>query len=384
MKKTNQSLALLLGMLLLMLGGESVMAQSSYFGNWPTGTSPKEIGKRVAENFAARKFEFEQMVKTDGVEKPKRQFVIYPEICAWYGSLTVAQLTHDRDLQTRLIKKFDRFLTPEGAKKISQEAHVDYRIFGVVPLEIYMQTKDRKYLDMGRSFADKQWDKTTPDGITAEARYWIDDMYMLPALQVQAYRATGDAKYIDHAALTMTAYLDKLQQPNGLFYHAPDSPFYWGRGNGWFAAGMAELLRSLPKNHPRRARIVEGYRKMMASLLKFQGEDGLWRQLIDHPEAWAETSGTGMFTFAMVTGVKQGWLNAKTYGPAARKAWLGLIKYLDADANLREVCIGTNKAGQEVGPDLDKQLKFYLARPREVGNLHGQAPILWSASALLR
>jgi rhamnogalacturonyl hydrolase YesR len=384
MKRTNQSLALLLAMTMLMLSGERVMAQSGYFGNWPTGTSPKEIGKRVAENFAARKFEFEQMVKTDGVEKPKRQFVIYPEICAWYGSLTVAQLTRDQDLKTRLIKKFDRFLTPEGAKYISQDAHVDYRIFGVVPLEIYLQTKDRKYLDLGKSFADKQWEKTTPDGITVEARYWTDDMYMLPAVQVQAYRATGDAKYIDHAALTMAAYLDKLQQPNGLFYHAPDSPFYWGRGNGWFAAGMAELLRSLPKNHPRRARLLEGYRKMMASLLKFQGEDGMWRQLIDHPEAWAETSGTGMFTFSMVTGVKQGWLDAKTYGPAARKAWLGLVKYIDADANVREVCVGTNKAGQEVGPDLDAQLKFYLARPRRVGDLHGQSPILWTASALLR
>jgi hypothetical protein len=103
MKRTNQSLALLLAMTMLMLSGERVMAQSGYFGNWPTGTSPKEIGKRVAENFAARKFEFEQMVKTDGVEKPKRQFVIYPEICAWYGSLTVAQLTRDQDPGRRKI-----------------------------------------------------------------------------------------------------------------------------------------------------------------------------------------------------------------------------------------------------------------------------------------
>jgi len=383
MKRTNQSgamLRLLMTMMLFGLGCGSVVAQSNYFGNWPAGTSPKEIGKRVAENFVARKLEYDQVVNG----KPKRQYVIYPEVCAWYGSLTVADLTGDRDLRERLIRKFDPLLTPEGAKHISQEAHVDYRVFGVVPLEIYIQTKDRKYLELGRSFADRQWEKTTPDGITEEARYWIDDMYMLPAVQVQAYRATGDAKYVDRAALAMVAYLDKLQQPNGLFFHAPDSPFYWGRGNGWYAAGMAELLRSLPKNHPRRGRILEGYRKMMASLLKYQGEDGLWKQLIDRPESWAETSGTGMFTFAMVTGVKQGWLDKKTYGPAARKAWLGLVKYLDDKANVREVCVGTNKAAKEVGPDLGEQLKFYLARPRAVGDLHGQSPILWTASALLR
>jgi unsaturated rhamnogalacturonyl hydrolase len=385
MQKPVKALALLSSALMMLaLTNTRAGAQSSYFGNWPEGVAPKEIGKRVAENFALRKFEFEQMVKSAGGEKPKRQFVIYPEVCAWYGSLTVAQLTKDADLKARLIRKFDQFLTPEGAAHISQEAHVDYRVFGVVPLEIYIQTKDRKYLELGRGFADKQWGKTTPDGITEEARYWIDDMYMIPAVQVQAYRATRDAKYNDHAALAMVAYLDKLQQPNGLFFHAPDSPFYWGRGNGWYAAGMAELLRSLPVKHPQRARILEGYRKMMASLLKYQGEDGLWKQLIDHPESWSETSGTGMFAFALITGVKQGWLDAKTYGPAARKAWLGLVKYLDERANVREVCAGTNKAAKEVGPDLDAQLKFYMERPRLTGDLHGQAALLWTATALLR
>jgi hypothetical protein len=95
---------------------------------------------------------------------------------------------------------------------------------------------------------------------------WIDDMYMLIILQLQAYRAAGDPKYLDRAALEMTTYLDKLQQPNGLFYHAPDVPFYWGRGDGWVAVGMAEMLSELPPDHPQRARITEGYKKMMAAV----------------------------------------------------------------------------------------------------------------------
>ena len=352
------------------------IAAQSYFSKWPAGTSPQEVGKRVAENFVKRKLEVEE-------GRPNRKFVIYPEACAWYGSLTVAQLTKDQDLQKRLVAKFDPLLS-EHAAWVSPDAHVDYRVFGIIPLEIYVQTKEQKYLDLGKGLADKQWDKTTPDGITAEARYWIDDMFMITAVQVQAFRATKDQKYLDRAATTMAAYLDKLQQPNGLFFHAADSPFYWGRGNGWVAAGMAELLRSLPKNHPQRARILKGYRTMMASLLKYQAADGLWRQLIDHPDVWAETSSTGMFTFAMVTGVKNGWLPANTYGPAARKAWLGLVKHLDTDGYVTDVCVGTNKGNAEVGPDLQKQLKFYLDRPRRTGDLHGQSPILWSASALMR
>lgn len=352
---------------LFLITGFTAAAQDDYFSNWPAGTAPKEIARRLTDNFLARKFEFE-------TDPQHRQYVIYPEVCAWYGSLEVAQLCRDDDTTARLVKKFDS-LTNTQASRISPQAHVDYRVFGIVPLEIYLQTKDRKALALGRSFADRQWEKPTPDGITAEARYWVDDMFMITAVEVQAWRATGDSNYLNRAALTMSAYLDKLQQTNGLFFHAPDSPFYWSRGNGWVAAGMAELLRSLPENHPRRARILKGYQTMMAALLKYQGDDGLWRQLIDHPEAWPETSGTGMFTFAMVTGVKNGWLDAKTFGPAARKAWLGLVKYLDADGNVSNVCEGTNKG---------TSMEYYLNRRRNIGDLHGESAVLWSTAALLR
>lgn len=85
-----------------------------------------------------------------------------------------------------------------------------------------------------------------------------------------------------------------------------------------------------------------------------------------------------------MTGVKNVWLSAKTYGPAARKAWLGLVKHVDAQANVTDVCVGTNKANAEVGADRDSRFKHYLGRQRRTGDLHGQAPVLWTASALMR
>src|SRR2546426_7990227 len=206
---------------IILIAHTCVMAQSSYFRNWPTGTAPKEIGKRVAENFVARKLE---------VEQGKRQYVIYPEVCAWYGALTVAELTNDRDLKTRLIQKFDPLLT-DRAKQISPEPHVDYRVFGVVPLEIYMQTKQQKYLDLGKGLADKQWEKTTPDGITSEARYWIDDMYMITAVEGEGYRATPYVRDFDTAAPTKGAFFGKTQQTQGPFFPAAAPPLFWGRGN---------------------------------------------------------------------------------------------------------------------------------------------------------
>jgi len=207
----------------------------------------------------------------------RQPYINYPETVTWYGALTFAQLSGDKDLRSRLIQRFDP-LYHKDSKTYSEPSMWILTIFGAVPLELYIETRQQKYLDLGRELADKQWADPTSDGLTGQTRYWIDDMYMITLVQIQAYRATSDPKYLDPAALEMSAYLDKLQQPNGLFYHAPDAPFFWGRGNGWVAAGMTELLRSLPQRHPRRALILEAYRRMMAALLKYQAKDGMWRQ----------------------------------------------------------------------------------------------------------
>lgn len=351
----------------------------SDFKKWPKNCSPKEVGKRVAERFLATPH-------TNFGKPTPPKVITYPESCAWYGALKFAKASKNPSLTSGLAKRFEP-LFAEEAKMIPVPDHVDYGVFGAVPLELYMQTNNKKYLALGQHIADKQWGppegkRVVPQsyvfynkGLTWQTRLWIDDMFMINALQTQAYRATGDQKYLDRAAKEMVVYLDSLQKPNGLFYHAPDVPFFWGRGNGWMAAGMTEILSSLPENHPEYQNILKGYNTMMASLLKYQAESGMWRQLIDEPSSWEESSGTAMFTYAMVTGVKNGWLDKETYAPAARKAWLALVSKINANADISDVCEGTNKRN-------DKQ--YYFDRKRLTGDLHGQAPILWTAAAFLQ
>src|SRR5579872_4778000 len=273
----------------------AVAQQQDYFSNWPAGDSPAEVGKNLAEHFVVSPHQYSKTIH-------------YSEVGTWYGALVFSELTHDDALRLELIKRFEP-LMPGGTEAglRPERHHVDDSIFGVVPLEIAIQTKDPKYLKEGLWWADRQWENPQPDGLSAETRFWVDDMYMLTMLQLEAYRASGDRKYLDRDAKEMVAYLDKLQQPSGLFFHAPDVKYYWGRGDGWVAAGMAEMLRTLPADHPDRARIMQGYKLMMSALVKYQGKDGMWRQLIDHDEAWPESSGSAMFTFALITGVKHGW-----------------------------------------------------------------------------
>src|SRR5260370_6729553 len=126
-------------------------AQTNYFTDWPAGTSPAEVGKRVAEHFVISPH-----------ADPKH--IVYQEVCTWYGALTFAQLSGDKGLSAKLIQRFHPLMTPAGAGLIGKDRHVDFTVFGTVPLEIYIETKDQEYLDLGKSFADRQWEKPTLDG----------------------------------------------------------------------------------------------------------------------------------------------------------------------------------------------------------------------------
>lgn len=363
--------------------------------DFPQEADPIKVGKLVANRFLSRPhsntgswYTEEQRKDTTLFNNPVG-YVVYPDVCAWYGALSFADRAGDEELLRRLTERAARVVYGDEKHLIPVANHVDNNVFGVIPLEVYEDTKDRRFLELGLYMADEQFKELSAEeyarldavhkawydrGLSWNTRLWIDDMYMITILQARAYRVTGNKKYVERAAREMVVYLDELQKENGLFHHADDVPIYWGRGNGWMAAGMAELLACLPEEDANRARIMEGYRKMMSTLLNFQSEDGMWNQILDDPDSWAETSATGMFAFAFISGVKNGWLDAGTYGPAARKAWIRLCSYINADGDMTEICTGTNKKND---------YQYYLDRPRVVGDLHGQAPVLWCANALL-
>ena len=89
-----------------------------------------------------------------------------------------------------------------------------------------------------------------------------------------------------------------------------------------------------------------------------------------------------MLTFAMATGVRNGWLDANRYGPAVRRAWLALTNELDEQGNIANVSVGTNPAPRDSSPSA--QYRYYVARARRTGDYHGQGPLTWIAMTLLR
>ncbi len=300
-----------------------------------------------------------------------QESVHYAEACAGFGAVRMAALLNDTLILEKLNKRYLKVIT-DSVKNTAN--HVDANVYGILPLELYKQTGEKRFLQQGIYLADVQWDTLTPEGLTWQTRYWIDDIWMIGSLQVQAYRITGNSFYLDRAAKEINAYVNKLQQSNGLFYHGESSPFHWGRGNGWVAAGLAELLTELPENHKYYNNIHQAYLKMMNALINYQASDGMWRQLIDVDSSWKETSSTAMFGYAMALGNKKGFLQGRNYEKAYIKAWNALTGYINEEGDVTEVCIGTGKGDNT---------QYYIDRPRIIGDLHGQAPMLWFAYALL-
>ena len=370
----------------------------------PAAAEPVAVGTRLAEHF------LETPPDKHGPKGCTRTFkgdaVPYAVVSLWINALEFARQTKNADLEKRLLAPWRDFRDGGAkARMRSQPYHVDFTIFGAIPYQVYLQTGDAEALKLGNWYADTQWreppanykdlmpkwlrngdhypsdadlKRYLAEGYSPQTRLWIDDMYMITVLQTQAYRATGKRTYLSRAVKEALLYLDRLQLKDGpvagLFYHAPDVKYVWGRGDGWMAAGMPLILKHLNAREGDYHKILEGYQRMMAALLKYQREDGLWGQLVDGPDSWSETSGSAMFAYAFIEGVKNGWLDASVYGPAARKAWVALCGKLDEYGNLKDVCVGTGKKD-------DRQ--YYLDRDRLVGDPHGQAPMLWCVNALL-
>jgi len=352
--------------------------------------SPKAVGRKLAE----------RILSQDPESFYEKGAIHYAVVNTWVAALEYARLAGDRVLEERLIAKFDPFM-PGGARHsvAARAKHVDHAVFGTLPLEIAILNGDAKARAFGLKYADGQWsapaasdiDDFPPHirghfvplarqvayferGYTPQTRLWIDDMYMINALQTQAYRATGDGKYLDRAAKEMRLYLDRLQLESGLFNHAEGIPFRWARGDGWMAAGMPLLLRHLDRANPDRPAILAGYRKMMATLLGYQRADGFWTQLVDDPESWPESSGTAMFAYGMLEGVRNGWLEREPYLEPALRAYRALVGSLEPNGDLPKVCVGTNAKNDRA---------WYLGRATVTGDPHGQAPLLWIVNTLL-
>jgi len=210
--------------------------------------------------------------------------------------------------------------------------------------ELAERTRDERYLQLVRKAASFGF---TDAGEMKEAMPFHNEMsdsvFMDFSILARAGKLTGDKKYFDMAARHFSFMQKVVQRPDGLFRHSPLTDAAWGRGNAFPALGMALVLTDFPKDHPQYNRILDEYRRYMSTLAKYQNSDGLWRQVVDHPGAYAEFTSTAMIGFSMLRGIRNGLLDARTYLPLVDKAWQAVLTRTGPGGVFLDVSESTNK-----------------------------------------
>jgi rhamnogalacturonyl hydrolase YesR len=218
------------------------------------------------------------------------------------------------------------------------------------------------------------WRPSSMDGTV-----WIDDLYMGGVFLTRWYKLTGERQHIDDAARQVINMAARVQDTDGVWYHGyfenekKRSPIKWGRGNGWAMLSTVEVLSAMPADHPDRAKLIDILKRHIDGIKPLQAPSGLWRQVLDKPELWEETSSTAMFAYSIARAVNRGWIDA-SYMPMAKKAFAGLSTQVTADGSVEGTCQGTN-----IGMDVD----YYLKRERPSNDLHGIGVLLLAGTEIL-
>ena len=223
-----------------------------------------------------------------------------------------------------------------------------------------------------------------PDGTLWRSRdmggtVWPDDLFMGGVFLVRYGLYTGDRKYIDDAVSNIVHQAALEQDSDGLWFHGyfmgrkEHAPFKWGRGNGWAMVALVETLSAMPVNDPLRPQLLAILREQIDGLKKVQATDGMWRQVLDKPELWEETSCTAMFAYGIARAVNRGWIDASNMA-VARRAFAGISRNVTADGVVNGTCEGTG---------IGTTLEFYIQRRRPVNDSHGRGPVMLAGTEIL-
>lgn len=210
---------------------------------------------------------------------------------------------------------------------------------------------------------------------------WADDVYMGCPFVVRLAGYTGDSFYYDEVVRQLMGFKERLfMEDQNIFSHIffikEETPncIPWGRGNGWVAVALTEVLLLLPEDHPGREKVMDLYRKFMGGACNLQDSEGMWHQVLNNPDSYKETSSTAMFMLSLFRGIRNGWLDEK-FEKYALKAWEGLKgNSLDIDGTVYGVCMGSNCAMEE---------KYYLDLPTIADDDHGTSVVLMAIVELV-
>ena len=304
--------------------------------------------------------------------KPKREYgeLDWTNGALYIGMMDWAELAERLDGTDRYYQWLVKLGKRNHWKMNKRMYHADDITVGQCFIELYRKYKDEAMIAPVIERAD--YVVSHPSDGTFKLNYgnarslerwtWCDALFMAPPVYAKLYTLTGDKKYLKFMNTEFRATYDSLYDKGAkLFYRdwryigkqeANGKKVFWGRGNGWVIAGLADILKELPaKNKKDRKFYEELFRELSHSLATLQCEDGYWHASLLDPASYPspETSATGFIVYGLAYGVNAGLLDRATYLPVIEKGWKALTDAVNEEGKLGYV--------QPIGADPQKVTK---------------------------
>ena len=231
--------------------------------------------------------------------------------------------------------------------------HADDIVISQTYIDLYRLKKDKKMieatLDSIQKISTMKGNEATKHGITW---WWCDALFMAPPTLAKLSKDLKTPQYLAlNDSLFQECYDLLYDKGEHLFYRdanyllnaqgegkreANGQKVFWSRGNGWVLAGIARVLKEMPKDYPKRPFYVQLFKDMAEKIQSLQQADGLWRASLLDPAAYpgGEGSGSGFYCYAMAWGINNGILDKAKYTPSVKKAWTGLNTLVSADGRV--------------------------------------------------
>ena len=285
--------------------------------------------------------------------------VVYIPAVALIGRLRLGQLTDDSAQLSRVEKIVGPYFRGETATAPKSGSGLSGHLVFCELADRTRGASRQRYVELARNAADLAFDGQ--GHLRPEMPYHVemsDAVFMGGPILARVGQLTGDARYYA-ACIQHLKFMKRLDlREDGLYRHSPLDTAAWGRGNGFPAIGVAMCLTALPARHPDRKQLLTAFRDHLTALAGHQDYTGCWHQVIDRPESYREFTSTCMITFAMIRGVRSGWLDADRYAPHIKRAWYAIRTRIGPAGHLVDVCTGTGK---------QPNLRAYYDRPAILG-----------------
>lgn len=290
-----------------------------------------------------------------------------------------------------------------------EELNIDNVNAGKTLFELYDLTgkeKYRKAIDLVYSQIEKMprtregnfWHKNIyPNQV------WLDGLYMCqPFYMEYETRYNGKKNCGDIYGQFETVVRQMRDSETGLYYHAYDSSKemfwcdkvtglsqnFWLRALGWYSMALLDTMDKADQEDVEEiGKMKRVFRELIDSMVKYQDESGMWYQVVNFGGMegnYLETSGSAIFAYAILKGVRLGYLE-ESYRSCGERAFEGICeRYLhieEGNMSLGGICLVAGLGGKD---KRSGTFEYYMSEPVVKDDAKGVGPFLLAYTEMRR